>query len=128
MKNKSLGKPICFFTKLEYGNYSDVPDYDSDVLGEENAEINYTYKELKSGLEEKGKAFYNVPYHPVSIHAVKDAVNVDEYGEGDYGIDKTITYDECVNALEELLSSGTSIEEITSTTIKNKLNGISKAK
>ena len=126
--NKTLGRPICFFTELEYGNFNDVPDYDSDTLGEENAEIHYVYKELKSGKEERGKAFYNMPYHPVSIHAVKDALNVEEYGEGDYGIDSTVSYDECAKALEDILREGKDIEEITSTTIKNKINGISKVK
>ena len=91
--NQSLGRPIHYFTKLEYGKYSDIPEYE-EYLGEENAEVYYEFMDLKTGSREKGIAFHSVPGTPANILAAKDSVNLLEYGEGDYGINPNVSYDD----------------------------------
>ena len=121
--NKTIGRPICFFTELEYGNFNDVPDYDSDTLGEENAEINYVYKELKSGKVERGKAFYNIPYFPANIMVAKDAVNLNENGEGEYEINREISYDQCMQAINDIASRDIPTDEISAEMVRKELQG-----
>lgn len=119
---KSLGKSINFFTSLSYENYVDPVMNDPESnLGEENAEIYYEFVNLKEGKRESGVAFHNVPYFPASIPAVKDALNVDEFGEGDYAINRALSYDDCLQAFNSLLDRGVPMVDITVDTIKNEL-------
>ena len=95
-------------------------------MGEFQSEIYYEYVNFKTGKHECGTAFHNDPYFPADIVAADDAVNVITYGEGDYSIDKTISYTECLQIFNELLSSGVAMMDITADTIRAKLNGKAK--
>ena len=64
-----------------------------------------------------------MPYHPVSIHAVKDALNIDEYGEGDYEINRDITFEQCLQAIDDITSRSIPIEEISADMVRKELQG-----
>lgn len=113
-KEMILGKPVCFFTEL---SYEQPEDREYDEESEENAEIYYEYKELKSGKTEFGVAFHNVPYYPADIPAVKDSLNVEEVSEGEYTVNKEIKYDDCLNAYKNMVDSGVPLTDITADTI-----------
>ena len=120
MKNEMIfGKPVCFFTELSY-EQPENNSYNED--GEENSEIYYEYRELKSGSTEFGVAFHNVPYYTSSIPAVKYSLNVETIGEGEYKLDKTITYNDVVKAYNELIAKGIDIVDITAESIKEVLH------
>lgn len=117
MKNEMIfGKPVCFFTELSYEQSENNSD------NEENSEIYYEYRELKSGSTEFGVAFHNVPYYTSNIPAVKYSLNVETIGEGEYKLDKTITYNDVVKAYNELIAKGIDIVDITAESIKEVLH------
>jgi len=120
MKKEMLfGKPVCFFTELSY-EQPENNEYNEEM--EENAEIYYEYRELKSGSTEFGVAFHNVPYYPANIPAVKDSINVNVVGEGEYKLDESITYNDVVKAYNELIAKGIDIVDITAESIKEVLH------
>ncbi len=126
-KTNLIGQPVNFFTRMDYENYSDPLLNDiEDYMGEYQAEIHYDYVNFKTGKNEYGIAFHNDPYFPADIEAADYAVNVISYGDGDYSIDKTISYTECLQIFNELLSSGVPMMDITADTIREKLHGKAK--
>ena len=116
-----VGEPIYFFTSLQYENYTDSQFMDDDSMEEENSEIYYEYRDFKTGKTENGVAFHNTPYYPTHIPAVQYAVNVDEFGEGDYAINRALSYGECLQTFNDLLDRGLSMTDITVDVIRQEL-------
>ena len=121
-KSMLIGDPVCFFTKLQYENFTDSQLMDEeDTMGEENSEISYEFRNFKTGKTENGVAFHNVPYFPTHIPAVQFAINVDEFGEGDYAINRTMSYGECLQVFNDLVERGIPMTDITVDMIRQEL-------
>jgi len=120
---KLLGQPVNFFRRMDYSSYEYSQPIDpEDYLGEEHEVISYEYINLKTGKEEYGTAFHNEPYFPASIPAVSNSVNVVEHGEGNYDIDESITEEECMQVMRQLVDSGVPMMDITADTVLENLH------
>lgn len=122
-KNNRLGAPINFFTKMDYEEYHDPilgQDFESN-MGETNEEIHYHCYNLKNGEEMKGIAYHNTPYFPASIPAVLDSVNVITRDKGSFEIDPTVSHEECLSAIKELIDAGVPINYINSDMVKERM-------
>lgn len=113
--------PIYFFTSIDYDDSTPAGYDPEDYLGEYNAEIYYDFIDLKTKEEGTGVAFHNYPYFPADILVADDAVNVKKDGVGEYHIDYTVSYDTCVETLEEMVREGSSMSDITADELKKRI-------
>ncbi len=120
MGKANIINPIYFFTGLSYETNSHEENQEV-YSGEYNAEIYYDFEELKTGKKENGVAFHNTPYYPANIMVAKNAINLKDNGEGEYEIDKTISYDECLQAIQSLQDKGLSLSEVNSDLLRKEL-------
>ena len=114
--------PIYFFTSLNYENYIEYEPMESD---EESWDLYYFYTNIKNEEKDFGIAFHCSSY-PTFIPAVKYALNVDELGEGDYAIDSTISYEDCLACYYAFIDQGIPQEDITVEMVKHELKKTSK--
>ena len=111
-----VGRPIYYFKSFSYEE-----DPELQVDGESHTEIHYELVDLKTGKTENGVAFRVLPYYNAEIKAVLDAVNVKSLGEGEYEIDSSISYDQCIQILQSLIDRGIPLSEIDANYIKNEI-------
>lgn len=121
-KGKSIN-PIYFFTDLSYETESLEERDPETYLGEYNAEIYYGFEDLKTGKKESGVAFHNIPYFPANIMVAKDAVNLNSNGDGEYEINKDISYDQCLQAISDITARDTSLDDISAEMVRKELQG-----
>lgn len=117
MIKNSKGKPIYYFTELEYVPMpNELPDPEA-YLGEINEEIHYSYVELKTTKEEFGSAYHNTPYFPAHIDFIEenqeDILNIRKIDEGLYKRNIYISLDQYMHALKEMIDIGIPMEDIT---------------
>ena len=120
---KGKNNPIYFFTDLSYEPVAQENFDPEAYLGEYNAEIYYDFEELKTGKKESGVAFHNIPYFPANIMVAKDAVNLNDNGEGEYEINSEISYDQCMQAISDIASRNISIDDISAGMVIRELQG-----
>ena len=115
-KNNFVGRPIYFFHDLSYEE-----DKELQVDGESHTEIFYVLEDLKTSKTENGVAFRVLPYYNAEIKAAFDAVNVKSLGEGEYEIDPSVSYDQCVQIVQSLIDRGIPLSEIDANFIKKEI-------